>query len=246
MNTQRKKKKKVTSNQLKLFHTLLAYLVHFNISAVAYKNKTHQAGERCNSSPGYILLLPNFSQCTSKLGFCKHILDLLASFVLTWVGRFQCFLKMKTPTKTPVSSANPPSIHRLSAWRALLPSAAASSPKILAKQSCKDSAKEGQSLTGSHFKHSYTINEHVVHLVIYQTIRKQRWQESGSANWRDHILIWTADRSSGADIDLSYLIAFRQMENIWGHRTENRARSSFFFSCYSGGKNKNKKTTASF
>lgn len=69
VNTQRKKKIKVTSNQLKLFLTLLAYLVHFNISAVSYKNKTHEAGEKCNSSPSYILLIPNFSQCTSKLGF---------------------------------------------------------------------------------------------------------------------------------------------------------------------------------
>lgn len=71
----------------------------------------------------------------------------LASFGENREEQLHCFLTMKTPTKTPISSAMPPSIHRLRASRALLPSAAASSPKILAKQSCRHSGgnKEGQS-----------------------------------------------------------------------------------------------------
>lgn len=117
--------------------------------------------------------------------------------MLTWVGRFQCFFTMKTPTKTPISSAKPPNIHRLSASRALLPSAAASSPKIFAKQSCKHSDKEGQSLNCSDF--SYTIKE-CVYFVIHPSKR---------VIWRDDILMGTADRISRGDIDLSYLIVFR-------------------------------------
>lgn len=129
--------------------------------------------------------------------------------MLTWVGRFQCFLTMKTPTKTPISSAKPPSIHRLSASRALLPSAAASSPKILAKQSCKHTDKEGQSLNCSDF--SYTIKE-CVYFVIHPSRR---------AIWWDDILMGTADRISRVDIDLSYLIVFRwKTSEDPGKRTE--------------------------
>lgn len=70
---------------------------------------------------------------------------------------------MKAPTKTPISSANPPSIHLLRFSRALLPSAAASSPKIFAKQSCKHSGeknKEGQSLQPLQ-THSHTHNQSI-------------------------------------------------------------------------------------
>lgn len=49
----------------------------------------------------------------------------------------QCFLAMRTPTTTPISSTTPTSSHRLRVSRDLLASAAASRPKTSAKQSWK-------------------------------------------------------------------------------------------------------------
>lgn len=77
---------------------------------------------------------------------------------------------MKAPTKTPISSASPPSIHLLRFSRALLPSAAASSPKIFAKQSCKHSGektKRAKVYDCNHFKHTYTIHRKTNDCVLY-------------------------------------------------------------------------------
>lgn len=76
--------------------------------------------------------------------FCKH--KLLFFFFFVCIGmtacaaknemlHFHCFLAMKTPTRTPVSSTTPASSHRLRASRVLRAPAAPSRPKTSAKQS---------------------------------------------------------------------------------------------------------------
>lgn len=85
---------------------------------------------------------PQSVSAQADWAFCKHQ---LLSFSSCWhytgcaaVDKMQhlhCFLAMRTPSTTPISSATPTSSHLLRVSRDLLASAAASRPKTSAKES---------------------------------------------------------------------------------------------------------------
>lgn len=99
---------------------------------------------------------------------------------------FHCFLAMKTPTRTPVSSTTPASSHRLRASRVLRAPAAPSRPKTSAKQSWnREDEKQNEEPVSREWTSS--LSRHI-----------QRKQEEWAQNSRGQIYIGSFTKMLGS------------------------------------------------